>query len=156
MKELLILFCFMGIFLACNEAPTKQEPGVVAEAPTDSMHHHDDKNEMPRLNNGAKWKADENTNKNIQELKRTLDRFAESKTKDRNGYTTFANELQGSLNTMIKECRMKGADHDALHQWLEPLLKDVNELKTVQTAPDGAKLFASINSRVIAYNQYFE
>ena len=44
-------------------------------------------------------------------------------------YIQTAEQLHDGLNKMINECKMKGADHDALHQWLEPLLKETKEMK---------------------------
>ena len=71
-------------------------------------------------------------------------------------YSVLAADLQAGLDKMVKECRMKGADHDALHLWLEPLMKDVTNLKNSKTQDEAAGLFAKINEQVNIYNSYFE
>ena len=153
MKYFLFLLLCTSIFWACNNAGPKKEE---AAKPVETLHEHDEKKSTLELNNGAKWNADESTNNNVADLKLIVDRFAESKSKSVADYTALANELQSSLDTLIKECRMQGADHDALHQWLQPLIEDVNRLKTATTEPEASKLFDEINDKVSAYKQYFE
>jgi len=51
---------------------------------------------------------------------------------------------------------MKGADHDALHLWLEPVMKDVNDLKYAGTADEAKHIAATLNANVQKFNQDFE
>ena len=51
---------------------------------------------------------------------------------------------------------MKGDDHEALHHWLEPVLKNVNDLKSLTDTSVGRKLFSSIDDQLDNYKNYFE
>ena len=51
---------------------------------------------------------------------------------------------------------MSGPDHDALHQWLEPVLSETNQLKNVTDTAVAAKTFKSIDTRIDDYHNYFE
>jgi hypothetical protein len=71
-------------------------------------------------------------------------------------FHTVADELQSGLNKVMKECRMKGADHEALHHWLEPILMEVKDLKAVMHIGDGNKSFEKIYQQLTVYKHYFE
>jgi len=57
---------------------------------------------------------------------------------------------------MVKECRMQGADHKALHQWLEPLIKNVGQLKKASDEKEASTLMNEISEQLTNYHQYFE
>ncbi|HTM92143.1 MAG TPA: hypothetical protein VL095_06990 [Flavisolibacter sp.] len=149
MKKLLILLCISSLF-ACTNAGTEKKETI--QAPEETHH---EATELA-LNNGARWKSDESTNKNVAELEAITDRFTTNQPKLTADFTSVANELQTGLDKMIKECRMQGADHEALHQWLEPLMKNVNELKKANDEKEASKLFNEISEQLINYHQYFE
>jgi hypothetical protein len=153
MKNFLMLLMCVSLVWACNDVRTKKEE---EDKTVETWHQHDEKLSTLGLNNGAKWKADERTNNNVAELKLIVSRFTKSKNKSVADYSALANDLQNSLNTLIKECRMQGVDHDALHQWLQTLIENVKNLKTVTTESEASQVFAEINNEVSAYNQYFE
>ena len=149
MKKFLILLCISSL-LACTNAGIEKKETIQA---TEEAHYETSK---LALNNGTKWKSDESTNKNVAELETITDRFTTSQPKLTADFTSVANELQAGLDKMIKECRMQGADHEALHQWLEPLMKDVNELKKANDEKEASKLFNEISEQLNNYHQYFE
>ena len=64
--------------------------------------------------------------------------------------------MQDGLNKLITECKMKGADHDALHHWLEPVIEKTKELKSVDTEEKGAIILSNINHDLDLFDQYFE
>lgn len=105
------------------------------------------------LNNGAKWKADAATNENVALLLQTISGVAPQ---DQAGYQQTAEKLQEGLNKMVKECAMKGPDHEALHQWLVPLMGQVKALKNAATVEQSAKIFREINQQINLYSTYFE
>lgn len=151
MRKLLILLCISSL-LACTDTGTEKEKTVQA---TEDAHHHNETTTLA-LNNGAKWKADEGTNKNVVELDSIVCRFNGTQSKLTADFTTTANELQTGLDKMIKECRMQGADHEALHHWLEPLMRNVNELKNAKDEKEASKLFHQIAGQLNNYHNYFE
>lgn len=150
MKKLLILLCISSL-LACTNAETEKEETLQTTRDT----HHDEATTLA-LNNGAKWKSDENTNKNVAELEATVSRTTVNQPKLTADFTTIADSLQTGLDKMVKECRMQGPDHQALHQWLEPLMKNVKELKAAGNEDQASKLISNINQQLNEYHQYFE
>jgi phage-related tail protein len=153
MKKFLILFFGAITLWACNNAESNKRGKDTA---SNTAHQHNNEQASLTLNHGEKWKSDESTNKNVEELKVTVSRFNENKNKSLADFHAAAGELQTGLDKMIKECRMQGADHDALHLWLEPVLKNVNSLKTVTSEAEASKLFSEIGARINSYKQYFE
>ena len=78
------------------------------------------------LNNGSKWKADEATKENVAKIVLLVnDNTYADATKRSQLYA----HLQTKIDTLVKQCNMQGAEHDALHVWLEKVLKDMKDLK---------------------------
>jgi len=151
MRKLLMLLCISSLF-ACTDAGTERKEAVQT---TEPVHQHSEPSKLA-LNDGAKWKSDESTNKNVAELEAIVRRFTNRQPKGTADFTSVANELQTGLDKLIKECRMQGADHEALHQWLEPLMKNVSELKSADNEKSSSELFNEISEQLINYHQYFE
>jgi hypothetical protein len=108
------------------------------------------------LNNGAKWKADASTSNNVLDIKIIADNFKTKPSPSVNDYQLLSSDLKNGLDKMIKECKMSGPDHEALHQWLNPILKNTNELKSVSDTTTGSSLFKSIDQKIDEYHNYFE
>jgi len=111
---------------------------------------------VPSLNDGAKWKSDASTNENVANLKSIIDRFKTNADPAVEDYHAFQASFTDGISKMVKECKMQGPDHDALHVWLEPLMKDNKELKEQDSKEALAATFSTINERVNIYPQYFE
>jgi hypothetical protein len=152
MKKFLMLALFASTLLACNNVENKNEE---AAKPVEATQPHEEARTLT-LSNGAKWQSDESTTRNVKELQAIVNRLNENKNQTLENYTAVANELQPGLDKMIKECRMQGADHDALHLWLEPLLANVNSLKKATVKENASKTFIEIEQHVNSYNQFFE
>lgn len=118
MKQILILMLIISA--GCN---SHQSAG-----PEHDKTAHDQQNSgmaIP-LNDGKKWKADEVTKSNVAVLAQIAnDSIYQSVDKRRQ----LSDEIQSRLDTLIGQCSMKGPAHDALHLWLEKILKDVKDLK---------------------------
>ena len=152
MKKFLILLWCVSALWACNNAETK-----VTDTPaTTQAEAHGEEHAKLALNNGQKWKSDESTNKNVQQLQTITTDFAQVENKTMSDYKTVGNRLQGAADTMIKECKMQGADHEALHLWLEPLLENVKSLKNATSKNEGSQLVTDIDQHLKMYQQYFE
>ena len=148
-KTLLLLFAGVMLF-ACNTSSNKSE-----EHAEQAEHANTEATELT-LNNGQKWKADSVTNHNLVDLKTIADNFRIKPFPSVNDYQLLSSDLKNGLDKMIKECKMTGPDHDALHQWLNPILKNTNELKSVSDTTTGSTLFKSIDQRIDEYHNYFE
>jgi hypothetical protein len=117
-------------------------------------HENHEKQETPlSLNNGVRWKADSVTLVNAAAVREMIEGAGKSGEPD---YNQVADQLQNGLNKMITECKMQGSEHDALHQWLEPLLGKAGELKNVTTAEEAGRKFREIEEWVGLFEKYFE
>ena len=149
MKIIQIMLLATGLLLACNsktESPSTVEPAAEIHAP-------DDHASGLVLNNGAKWKADLSTIGNVDLLQKVV---SGAKKESLDNYLQTAAQLEAGLNKMVSECKMQGADHDALHQWLEPLMEKARDLKKVTSTETAATLLTEIDKQVNLFSQYFE
>jgi hypothetical protein len=153
MKKYIFILLGFGFLAACNNEVDHAEHKTSIEAPTPAAHNEET---VLALNDGKKWDSDETSNINVAALKKVLDEFDEKNATTVKDYNVAATNLKGVLDTLIKECRMKGADHDALHAWLEPLMKDVNDLNKTTTEDEAKNLLDQIEERLNEYNKYFE
>ena len=151
MKRIAMMLMFTGLLWGCNSnsSPNSETP----EQPNDNAHAHET---MLTLNNGQKWKADAPTNENVVDMRTIVQNFSAVPHTDLSDYQILNSDLQKGVDKMIQECKMKGPDHDALHLWLEPLMKDVSELKKAGDIASAEKIFHLINERLGLYTQYFE
>ena len=111
---------------------------------------------VPSLNDGAKWKADVSTNENVANLKSIIGQFKTNADPEVQDYKAFQAAFTEGIGKMVKECKMQGPDHDALHVWLEPLMKNNKEMKDLDSKESLASTFQTISQRVDLYPQYFE
>ena len=149
MKRLLYLFLSSAVFLACNQSSNK------AESKEHASHDQDQTTELS-LNNGAKWQADSVTTNNVAYLKKIADNFRTKPHHLVNDYKALSTDLNNALNKMIQQCKMTGPDHEALHHWLEPVLEEANELKSITDTVSARTTFYSIDKRIDDYHDYFE
>ncbi|HUZ58417.1 MAG TPA: hypothetical protein VMU83_06520 [Hanamia sp.] len=108
------------------------------------------------LNNGAKWKADSITNHNVIRLKDTANMFRVKPYPELDTYQLLGGYLSNDVDTMLLQCRMKGADHEALHKWLAPIIEQSGRLKNVTDTAVGRRIFDSVDNRINIFNQYFD
>ena len=153
MKILWFLIISSLLAISCsNDGQVSKEKQSASEA----KHEHKEAVARLELNNGAKWKADSSTNSNVKNLQAIVDKFRAGTDKSVDDYHSAATELQAGLDKMIAECKMKGADHDALHKWLEPLLGNVSRLKKSANELEAADIMKETDAHLKSYAQYFE
>jgi hypothetical protein len=134
-----------------------QQKGTKIETVSgEAKHEHEAAKEKLELNNNAKWKADSSTNNNVKNLQAIIEKFNSGTDKSMGAYTATGSELQGGLDKMIAECKMKGPDHEAVHKWLEPLIGNVRELKKASNEQEAANIIKEIDQHLKLYAQYFE
>ena len=149
MKRILLILLITNLLLACN-AESDNEHKMV----TDSVvHEHTEAASVLVLNNGNKWKADSVTVTNAETLQAII---ASANPKNLEDYSKISTDINEGLNKMIKQCTMKGADHDALHLWLEPLMKKVKELGESSTVDKAISILHELETQVNLFPQYFE
>lgn len=155
MKKLLTLLLLTGTIWSCNNHRPAGNKNFNTPSEADE-HHSEAKGEKLELNNGAKWTVDNTTNNNVNNFKLILEKFDNGGDKTLSAYKKTQSDLQNGIDKMIGECKMKGADHLALHKWLEPLMSYVTKFKQAPTAPDAAEALKVIQAQVNLYSQYFK
>jgi hypothetical protein len=149
MKKMLFALLSTAFLFACNQNSHQQDlQGHEATGNVQSTGL--------TLNNGAKWKADSITNRNVINLKTMVDNFRIKPFPSLNEYHLLSADLNNGLNQMVQQCKMTGPDHEALHHWLEPILQENKNLKEASDTSNGRKIFHSIDKRIDNYHNYFE
>jgi hypothetical protein len=72
----------------------------------------------------------------------------------KNNAASFVQELQVKIDTLVQQCRMTGADHEALHLWLGNVIHDLNEMRKNEKEPQ--QTFANLRKNVMLFDDYFE
>ena len=136
--------------MACSNNPSQTEATDTGEQEkhntTTSIVHN-----SLQLNNGAKWKADEATRKNVAAIVNVIN---DSINVGLNNRAQLTKQLQIRIDTLVQQCKMKGPDHDALHVWLEQVLHDLQEVKAEDH--DYKKSFATLKKDVESFYDFFE
>lgn len=155
MNKLLIILLVTNLLWACNNP--RHSDNIEA---SDSIESHHQPIEMTAeklsLNNGVRWKVDSTTNGNAKNLLFIVEKFDPGPEKSMTEYQQVAVDLQLGLNKMIGECKMKGADHQALHKWLEPLIQQVTVFKQASTKEDAVRSLEDIHTQLNLFAKYFE
>ena len=151
MKKSVMILMLTGLLWACSSDASHDNASITG--PGDHAHGHE---AVLTLNKGQKWNADAATSENVAAIRMLAGNFAVEPHTSLSDYGVLASDLQKELDKMIQECKMSGPDHDALHLWLEPLLKDVNELKKANDPESSDRIVHAIKERLDLYTQYFE
>lgn len=149
MKKSLFILFFAAILFSCSQSTNN----------TESQSNHDSSQAIGAgltLNNGAKWKSDSITNHNLIRLKVTANMFKVEPFPSQSNYQILGNDLANDVDTMLQQCKMKGADYDALHQWLSPILSQSSQLKNITDTAEARRIFDSLDQRINIYEQYFD
>jgi hypothetical protein len=155
MKKCLTSILLTCTLLACsNHKPTENKN---AANPIES----DDDNDGGAtgkliLNDGAKWKVDTGTNNNVNSIRLILKKFDIGADKSLTAYQHTGYDLQQGIDKLIRECKMKGPDHEALHEWLGPLIALVTKFKQAPAVADAGRSLSAVGEQVNLYPQYFE
>ena len=144
-------------FFACNPGNKKENSAITDTAITEQHAAVEETHSADlTLNKGAKWNTDESTRFHAATLNAAVAAFNKKKEPAIAEYHSFAAELQTELGALVKSCRMKGAEHEALHLWLSPVMKQTADLKSVGTAEEGKKVTAELSTDIQKFNQYFQ
>ncbi len=150
MKQKLTILLATSLLLACNARNEKEK--TIRTEPVAGNHVEHSVTGLA-LNNGVKWKADSTTVLNVDLLQKII---SVAKKESLENYSQTAIGLQNGLNKMVSECKMKGADHEALHHWLEPLMDKTKELKNADSIENARTIFGEIEKQIKLFSQYFE
>ena len=137
-----ILPLLMLFMAGCANDQSKSESSVIDRHATERSQPA-----TLQLNNGQKWKLDAATRQHMKEIKTHITQASHA------GGVLSGEELQKHADNLIKDCRMTGPDHDALHRWLGPFLQHVQALKDNRDAESASH---ALNDDVKVFDTYFE
>ena len=143
MKKLLILLT-VAIAACTSQEKTEHKGNNVANEQENTAAA------VP-LNNGSKWKADEATKENVAKIVLLVN---DNTYADATKRSQLYGHLQTKIDTLVKQCNMQGAEHDALHVWLEKVLKDMKELK--EEDDEHTKVYATLKKDIENFYAIFE
>lgn len=139
------------LLFSCNNAT--KENTKKTETTTQEEHHHDHESEEIVLNNGAKWKVDENMMIHIQNMKNDISKL---NTEDEKSYAELAKKLGKNIELLTSDCTMEGQAHDELHKWLLPFIDLSEAFSASKTKEEYAIELTKIKTSFETFNTYFE
>lgn len=147
-KKLIIVVISVALWSACNQRSDKS--GL-----KDNTNIQETKTALT-LNSKVKWQADSGTNHHVADLQTIASRFKIQPTPSVEEYHILGNDLGNSLNKMIRDCKMTGPDHEALHKWIGPLFNEISQLKNITDTTAARKTFNLIDRQLGDYHNYFK
>lgn len=105
-----------------------------------------------QLNKGLKWQANRETTRGIGKMSVLIEGTSAHTVEE---YQQLGSDLIEEVNTLIKECTMKGPSHDNIHTYLEPLIINVAQLQQVISIEEGKEYTARIKQHLLSYQRYF-
>ena len=147
----MLLFSTIAVLaLSCNSGSKETEKNN--ETPTETTvkaEHHHDEHEAIVLNNGEKWKVDDNMMEHIRNMEKEVVSLDKEKPEN---YKVAAGNLKKNLDLLTSNCTMNGQAHDELHIWLLPFIELVEDFSKDKSNENLAKIQESFTT----FNQYFE
>lgn len=143
MKKLLILLTVA--IAACTSQVKTEKKG------NENPNEQENTITVIPLNNGNKWKADQATKKNVAAMVQVVNDGNYADTGKRR--QLYAN-VQTKIDTLVIQCSMQGAEHEALHLWLEKVLKDMKKLKEEST--EYREVHATLKKDIANFYAFFE
>lgn len=139
---------------ACTNADQKNNTEHNEDQHTneDMNHQHEDSSEVIVLNNGEKWKVDENMLVFIMGMRKDIEGFTGTKQEE---YKLLADKLQINVDKLTSNCTMTGQAHDELHKWLLPYIDMVKALLDSENIEESEEHFEAIKNSFVEYDKYF-
>jgi hypothetical protein len=142
--KITLLATFSLLLFSCN---TKSKEEKTTEIKTE-VHQHSE-SETIQLNNGEKWKVDDNMMLHIRNMEKDIVHFDQEKSTN---YSLLTDKLKKNIDLLTSNCTMKGQAHDELHKWLVPYI----ELVDLFSKEKSANQFTEIQNSFKTFNQYFQ
>lgn len=160
MKKLMILLLMATYgFVACNrseptaETTTQDSTQTTVESTEEEHHDHDHASEHPELDNGKKWKVNEDMMVHVRTMEKDMTAFASDKEKN---HPAMSDKLHANIDLLTSSCTMTGKAHDELHKWLVPFIEAVDEYSEIADPAKADEKFAELQNRMVTFNLYFE
>lgn len=145
MKRLIYLTLF-GIMLivACSPSPDQS---------SDTVSHEGTSDLTLRLDDGKRWKTNPETTAGIENMKVIVENF--SQTDSAEAYRQLKSDLESEFTSIFQQCTMTGPGHDQLHNYLFPLKRLFNRLKS-EDSEERHMAVSEMMEYLNEYSTYFE
>ncbi len=153
MKTKISLLVAISLFLFSCGNTSNEKSKEQTEIVTQEEHQQHQETKAIELNNGEKWKVNEEMMPYIRSMENDINVFSIAEQKD---YKSFSEKLRMNIDLLISSCTMKGKAHDELHKWLLPYIQLVNELSETKDKTEAAKQFQNIQTSFTVFKQYFQ
>ena len=146
-KTLVIIFLFVS-FLSCKKETQKS---VVTTTETEDISLLDTL--TLKLNNGAKWVANNETQIGVFKMDSIIKAF---KIDGKDDYLNLGKDLSKQTSFIIKSCNMTGEAHDQLHVVLVPMLDEISTLKEASNSAESERALTELDALIDAYFSHFK
>lgn len=155
--KLFFAFSLIAATIACNHENNAEHHTSLQSIDSAKNSSHEPKPESElQLNNGKKWKLDDTTRKNIENITHVFSKLKSKAPISSNEFNNAGYKIQKATDQLINGCRMEGADHEALHKWLLPFLSTVESLSNERDSIIAKETFDNIDSQIKMVGNYFE
>jgi hypothetical protein len=103
----------------------------------------------------GKMMANPETAEGMTMINHIITGFWETAEANRN-YAMLTEELSYQTDYIIKNCSMKGPDHDSLHSILHPILKEIKNAKNAESYEEADASLKTIQALTQEFSQKFE
>ncbi|MCB0401771.1 MAG: hypothetical protein KDD41_06790 [Flavobacteriales bacterium] len=150
MKRVWMALSFVAVGCATpheeKEADKHAENEVIMESETEHHHEH----EAIALNNGEKWKVDDNMMLFIRNMEKATMGF------EGTDYAALAVEIDENIRSLTSNCTMEGQAHDELHKWLVPFIGLSEAFDVAEEEAEQERIYMEIKAAFEEFNTYFE
>lgn len=146
----IVITLVAALAASCNQ---QSKVETAADSTVVENHNHEEATDSIELNNGEKWKVNDEMMPPILAMEKDINAFAATEKKD---YKSLAKKLQLNIDLLTSSCTMKGKAHDELHKWLLPYIDLVDELAEAKTDKEASEIFAKIQISFKTFNHYFQ
>ncbi len=138
------------LFGSCSQPQDRQTQDPSPDVEVNEQSNHG----FPaiELNNGAKWGANPETTKGIENMILIVEDFQEL---EDSSYGALSDELESEFILIFKNCTMKGATHDQLHNYLLPMRVFFKKLTSDDVEVRRTNL-GLLKTHLSKYDMYFE
>jgi hypothetical protein len=153
MKTLIISLITISILLlGCNNTSNvnikEQKESVINEE-----HHQGQEIDQIELNNGEKWKVDNNMLIYIHKMEKDIISFSDAAQKD---YVLLSTKLKKNIDLVLFKCTMEGKAHEELHKWLVPFMELNEKLSKSKDIKESELLYSEIKISFEEFNKHFK
>ena len=150
MKTLLSITVSLSILLlaACGN----HDHAHHEDAAQETTEHHDGVEDELKTNNGQPWQANAETTSGIANMNAIVAAFSDTSAAS---YLQLRDALEAEFATIFKLCPMEGEAHDQLHNYLLPLKRYFNLLKS-ENANERAEGLEKLKAHLAEYPTYFK